>query len=455
MEVGKLKSAGASPIFYFIIDPISPEDPNPARLQHYFVVSHLDSYVEAFNYLCRSLCMPATDSALRRWHQVYCKVFGSVTFDSFARAVQTLPMRHFHLETSEAAARAYVSAASGGMMSASIGGAGLSESRRLSPTRSGVGTRNGPSLIPEIRVPTQPVAHRDSHMLLYPQRDGEDPALELHRLRAELQESQGQLRIEQSKAKVNGLGDAERTALLYKLESAKAELETEKKRGKDSADAFRAQIANLQERMSKLLSQHDNNLESLATAEKDHIHGMEDMYQRREVEMKEEFETAVRDRDRKLQKATSRADTLDMQLQQVTRELESIREDHGRLAGNILQMKGERDQEESQFKRLKLQYEAMESHRMTLERDLQRWEEEQRRSEVEITRLRAEVVRWKREADRFHHFTASLQTELKDLDEESATTAELLRKKVLHQRQHHHHNAYHQGGKPSGSSGRY
>jgi hypothetical protein len=448
MEVGKLKSAGASPIFYFIIDPISPEEPNPARLQHYFVVSHLDSYVEAFNFLCRSLCMPATDSALRRWHQVYCRVFGSVSFDSFMRAVQTLPMRHFHLETSEAAARAFVSAAGGG-------GAGPSESRRLSPTRSGLSTRTGPALVPEIRVPSQPVAHRDSHMLLYPQRDGEDPALELHRLRAELQESQGQLRMEQSRAKVNGLGDAERTALLYKLESAKAELETEKKRGKDSADAFRAQIANLQERMSKLLSSHDNNLESLATAEKDHIHGMEDMYQRREVEMKEEFETAVRDRDRKLQKATSRADTLEMQLQQVTRELENIREDHGRISGNILQMKGERDQEESQFKRLKLQYEAMESHRMTLERDLQRWEEEQRRSEVEITRLRAEVVRWKREADRFQHFTASLQTELKDLDEESATTAELLRKKVLRERQQHHHNVYNHGGKSSSSSGRY
>lgn len=452
MEVGKLKSGGASPIFYFIIDPISPEDPNPTRLQHYFVVSHLDSYVEAFNYLCRSLCMPATDSALRKWHQVYSRVFGSVTFDSFLRAVQTLPMRHFHLETSEAAARAYVSSASGG---AGPSTASLGESRRLSPTRSGLATRSGPSLIPETRVPAQPIGHRDSHMLLYPQRDGEDPALELHRLRAELQETQGHLRIEQSKAKVNGLGDAERTALLYKLESAKAELDTEKKRAKDSADAFRAQIANLQERMSKLLSQHDNNLESLATAEKDHIHGMEEMYQKRELEMKEEFEAAVRDRDRKLQKATSRADTLEMQLQQVTRELENIRDDHGRIGGNLLQMKGEREQEESQFKRLKLQYEAMESHRATLERDLQRWEEEQRRSEVEITRLRAEVARWKREADRFQHFTASLQTELKDLDEESATTAELMRRKVLRERHQHQHNVYHQHGGKSISGGRY
>lgn len=429
MEVGKLKSSSGSPIFYFIIDPISPDEPNPSRLQHYFVVSHLDSYVEAFNFLCRSLCMPATDASLRRWHQVYCKVFGSVTFDSFARAVQSLPMRHFHLETSEAGARAFVSS-----------NHSLGESRRLSPPRQhgGLATRSGPSLVPELRVPAPPVAHRDSHLLLYPQRDGEDPAIELHRLRAELQEAQGQLRTEYSKAKVNGLGDAERTALLYKLESAKAELETEKKRSKDSADAFRSQIVALQERMGKLLSQHDDNLDSLASAEKDHINGLEDMYQRRELEMKDEFETAVRDRDRKLQKATSRADTLEVQLQQANRELESLREENGKLGAAMLQIKGEREQEESQFKRLRLQYEAMESHRLTLERDLARWEEEQRRAEAEIMRLRGEVARWKRESERFHHFTASLQTELKDLDEESATTAELLRRKVLRERQQQH-----------------
>lgn len=421
MEVGKLKTTGPSPIYYFIIDSISPDEPNPSRLQHYFVISHLDSYVEAFNFLCRSLCMPPTDGAMRRWHQVYCRVFGAVTYESFLHSVQTLPMRHFHLETSEAGARAYASGAAG-------------EPKVISPPRS----RPGPVLVPEQRIPTAPLISRDTRLLIHPQRDGEDPALELHRIRAELQETQGQLRVEVNRSKVNGLGDAERTALLYKLESANSELEAEKLRSKETSEKLRTQISMLQERMNKLLSNHEDHLDNLAVTERDRLMQIETGYQKRELEMREEFENAVRERDRRLQKESSRGETLDMQLHNALREIESLREDNTRLSSSLLSIRGEREQEESQFKRLRLQYEAMESHRITLERDISKWEEEQRRSEGEITRLRAEVARLKHESERFHHFTASLQTELKDLDEESATTAELLRRKVLHQRSYGH-----------------
>lgn len=431
MEVGKLKTSGASPIFYFIIDPIAPDDPNPSRLQHFFVISHLDSYVEAFNFLTRTLCVPPTDGTLRRWHAVYSKVFGAVTFDAFCRAVQTLPVRHFHLERSEAAARAYVSSAAerSGSASRRVGGGG--ESRGLSPHR----TRTGPGLIPEQTMPATGLAtHRETGLLVYPQRDVEDAALELHRLRAELVETQGHLRTEQSKGKVNGLGDAERTALLYKLESAQKELEAEKLRSKESSDKLRSQISALQVRMDKLLEQHDDHLNHLAAAEKQHLKNVEESYQKREFEMKEEFENAVRERDRRLQKASLRADTAEQQLHQVLRELELQREENARLTGTTVQLKTEREHEEQQYKRLKLQFEALETHRINLERDLVRWEQETRRAEGEIGRLRADAARWKREAERMHHFTSSLQTELRDLDAESATTAELLRRKVLRER---------------------
>lgn len=431
MEIGKLKSTGATPIFYFILDPITPDNPSPTRLQHYFVSSPIDSYVEAFNFLCRSLCVPPTDASLKKWCKVHSNLFGPVTFDSFCRAVQTLPVRHFHLETSEGAARAYLSStAAVGSSSTAIEKTLHHETRRVSPSR----TRPGSVSVPEQTFPGASLSNRETHLLVYPQRSGEDPALELHRLRAELLESEGQLRMEKSKSKVNGLGDAERTALLYQLESAQKDLEAEKLRSKDIADKLRAQITALQQRMDKLLGQHDDNLDALAAAERAHLQNLEEDFARRESEMKDEFEAAMRDRDRKLNKATLRADTLEQQLAQAMRELEFLREEHSRTASSLLQLKAEREQEESQFKRLRLQYEAMESHRANMERDLARWEEEQRRAEAEIGRLRAESARWRREAERMQHFTASLQVELKDLDAESATTAELLRRKVLRER---------------------
>lgn len=434
MEVGKLKSAGPLTIFYFILDSITPDQPNPQRLQHYFVITHLDSYVEAYNFLCRSLCTPPTDAAMRKWWNVYGKVFGTVSFDSFCRSIQTLPIKHFHLETSEAEARGYASQ--------SFTRTDANESRRVSPPRLRGGPSSslgGPLHAAEAVLPaTSLLGHsgpvKESNMLMYPTRDSEDATLQLHRLRAELHEVQGQLRVEQSKQKVNGLGDAERTALMYKLESAQKELEAEKLRSKESGEKLRQQIIALQERMDKLLSQHEDTVAAMGAAERQHVANVETEFVKRETELTQEFEIAVREREKRLGKATNKIDSLEQQLEQTRRELESFRDDNARLTSTLMTLKTEREQEEQQFKRIRLQCETLESQRSSLERDASRLEDEQRRGEAEMARLRAEVARWRREAERFHHFSSSLQTELKDLDEESATTAELLRRKVLRER---------------------
>ena len=157
MEVGKLRSS-TTPIFYFIIDPDTPDAPNASSLKNYFVTTTVDSYVEAFNFLCRSLCSPATDPQLRRWHNLYCKIFGPITFDAFVRNVQSLPKNCFSLDLSEEAARDR-----------------LTVKKINSPEKRKV---------------------QETSLLVYPQRDDDNAEVELHRLKAELAQAEGALRIE-------------------------------------------------------------------------------------------------------------------------------------------------------------------------------------------------------------------------------------------------------------------
>ena len=397
MEVGKLKTH-RTPVFYFVLDPSCPDNPSASRLQHYFVTTEVDSYVEAFYFVCRALCTPPTDSALRRWHALYCRVFGSVTFDAFMRSVQTVPLKHFHLDTTEAAARARLS------------------DRAASP----VGDPHA----------------KESAMMVYPIRHDDPMAsnLEVHRLKAELGEVAGQLRTEQSKQKVHGLEDAERSALLYKLEQAHKELDELRASSKDATEKMRQQIRALQDRMDALVDQHETTLREMAISERTHVTNIEEEFLRREADMQSQFETAVKERDRKLHRANDRILTLEHQLEDVVRHLEAERSEKSELALSLASAKKEQSHEADQFKRLKMSYDVMETQTIELERACRRFEDEQRRSEGEIAKLRAELARFRHEAERYAHFTSSLAGELKDLDSTSATAAEVLRRKVLRER---------------------
>ena len=106
MECGKVRSNG-SPIFYFVVDPITPEKPSANRVRTYYVVTHVDSYVEAFYYLARFLStpQPSLDEAIARWHALYTRVFGSVSLESFRKSLVSVPVEHFELAPTEEMAR--------------------------------------------------------------------------------------------------------------------------------------------------------------------------------------------------------------------------------------------------------------------------------------------------------------------------------------------------------------
>jgi chromosome segregation ATPase len=270
--------------------------------------------------------------------------------------------------------------------------------------------------------------------MMYPSRDVEDATVELHRLRAELSETAGKLRMEQTRQKVNGLSDAERTALNYKVEQLTKDLEAEQQRNRDQAETFRKQVQSLQDRIDSLALHHDEEIRAMAAAEKQHIANVEEALLRREEEMKIQFEAAVRERDRKLQKAATHISTLEQQYSGALAEIENLRALNTQVQTQVAAATQEKERQLDQFRRLKLQFDALETHNIEIQQDLKRFEEQQRTCEREVQHWRSEAARWKREVERFSSFTLSLQTELKQLDEESTTAADLLRLKVLRER---------------------
>ena len=166
MECGKVRSPGGGcTIFYFVLDPLTPEKPSASRVRTYYVVTHVDSYVEAYYYLARHFSAPATslDEAIERWHALYTRVFGTVTLESFRKSLISVPVQHFHLCATEEAAREKArecgltntmqpatqgTGAAGNSDLSFVGGsaAGVAshhQSRRISPPRHRSGTPSG------------------------------------------------------------------------------------------------------------------------------------------------------------------------------------------------------------------------------------------------------------------------------------------------------------------------
>lgn len=142
MEVGKLAtsplqtSAGTAAdqvaaakgsIFYFILDEDYPDEPRDGHQRYLYVVSESGSYIEAYCFLCRSLCSSSTGTGpakattggpsllpsalgsigssagthhsdidgnstkLRQWYQLYVRVFGTLPYDTFLAQVSGAP----------------------------------------------------------------------------------------------------------------------------------------------------------------------------------------------------------------------------------------------------------------------------------------------------------------------------------------------------------------------------
>jgi hypothetical protein len=593
MECGKLKADG-SPIFYFIVDPTSPDDPDAASVRHFFVTSHVDSYIEAFYYVVRRLSasVDSLHGALQRWHSLYTRVFGTVSLENFKRNVESLPAEHFAMDTSEAAARGRAQAAEhstsmrsgvefrdavGGLHSASpvasrrqpyaqndysaTVGASVNrnaegygdasgaqpqrqddrgsrqrdraayeataaaypaddrsqrrtqnhpssddynsypaatgrrdvEDRRATrraaddrrydsttdderpvrryasarrdnpnrspprspprredearrrvdetrlraaalPKRSSPPRATSPNRQSNLKVHPVTVPLNETTLLTYPRDVDENAKIELHRIRAELTDTSNLLTIERSKAQVNTLSDAERAALLYKLEQARQDAAAERGRAKDSSDRLRTAVASLEDRLQALVDAHEATLRERSSAEYDRLKEVESQFLQREADFQREFEGAVHERERKLNKAVSRVKTFEVHLQDALDRIEQQKTRQQETTTALAAVTNERASFEEENRRLQRQVHAMEMQLEDAARGAELAEAAQRKAEHETAQVRLDVARARQEGERLSQFTATLHRELQQLDDSAITAAEMMRRKVLRQR---------------------
>ncbi|KAF8284425.1 putative Microtubule-associated protein Bicaudal-D [Trypanosoma cruzi] len=70
-------------LFQFMLDGVTPDDPELTRTRHYYVVSKDQSYARAYCYLVLSLCELKEGRNLSRWLALYSHIFGTITSERF------------------------------------------------------------------------------------------------------------------------------------------------------------------------------------------------------------------------------------------------------------------------------------------------------------------------------------------------------------------------------------
>ena len=478
MECGKLRSpsngsSSASPgiIFYFIVDVASPSAPVPDRAKSYYVTTFVDSYVEAFHFLVRSLCIPANEATLRPWHALFTRVFGTVTYDAFLKSVQTVSLSHFTVDTSEDAARSRlttgVTAASassrpGGGGDVTAAGGGGHHHR----TSGGGGDETAPSMAtnlttvngtavrsirgdPTVSPPRGGPGGRmggggagarqgdfDTSFTVYPRdtKGLDDARVELHRLRAELAETSGRLNVEKNRSQVTMLSHAEREAIMYQLEQARQEASSEKAKARDASEKLRVAVMDLDDRLRRLQEQHEQVLRDRAQKEHLHLTSLEEQFLEKQQETTRSYDTAIRDRDRKLSKAISRVKVIEQHLEDALKRIEEQKMTISSLTANLSQVASERNTLEEEVRRLQRHGHALELQVEDAQHQLGRIDESNRHVHDELAKYKAIAAKLQRENDRFSMFASSLQSELRTLDDSAVSAVELLRRKVLSQR---------------------
>jgi predicted nucleic acid-binding Zn-ribbon protein len=458
MECGKVRSNGL-PIFYFVIDPLTPENPRDVRVRTYYVVTHVDSYVEAFYYLARQMATPATslDEAMARWHSLYCRVFGTVGLDNFRKSLLTVPVEHFHLASTEAAAKELAEthlradtmhsvANQSAIHAASVQQSATTryadvvaplETKRRSPRR--YADANSPVRTFGRPDPVQDDASRAdrAHMTSRLNASGlltgapvyrEDAKVELHRLRAE---HASEATVGHSRAKVNALSDAERAALMYQLSEARKESQHEKAVAKEASERLRQMTKNLEERLQALVANHEHTLRDRAAAEYERLTEMEEGFFEREKKLQQEYEQALHDRDRKLSKAISRVKVFESHLEDASSRVSELSSKLQETTAKAAALTNERQSLEEDNRRLQRQVHALEMQVEDSTRLAQNADDERRKAIHESADLRGEIIRLRREMERYEYFSHSLHRELQQLDDSAITAAELLRRKVF------------------------
>lgn len=499
MECGKVKSNG-TPIFYFVLDPVTPDAPDHTRVRQYYVVSHVDSYVEAFYFIARHFATPSgtLDAAIARWHALYAKVFGTVSAENFRKSLMSVPVEHFHLTTSEEAAREKATASLhassmhapqpktkspprkaslDATLSASYADAA---DRRWDPSAilserpdystAAFRTNDNSVLVGETAEAKRLFAnhtqkHHHSRIVSFaapPSRLAEsnlnashlgggiltnnaplqeDARVELHRLKAELADASHVINVERSRAKVNALSDAERSALLYQIDIARKEANEDKAHAREASERLRQMSKGLEERLQQLTAKHEETLRAKAAAEYERLNEVEQKFLEREKAMQAEYEQAIHERDRKLARAVSRVKAFETHLDDALNRIEEQKVKLQEMNMKVAESTNQATTLEEENRRLKRQIHGMEMQLDESNRSVSVAEDEQRKAENEAATLRIEVARLRREMERYSQFSHSLHRELQQLDDSAITAAELLRRKVFANRHEGDHTA--------------
>lgn len=430
MEVGKLDTNGVMPLFYFILDAASPDNPSAARIKHYFVTTRLDSYVEAFLYLTKMLCSPQNDPTYRKWHSLYVKVFGGITFDNFMKNIQTLNSSYFNIDTTEEAARARVEdlndAYSTHQTSNNVSGiSGVSQHHQTMMNRTGTSTMG--------RSTTMSGRSNQTSMLMHPaptRPHGEDAdaAVELHRLRSELSEVSARLRLAKQQQTMGNLADAERAALQYKLEQALQDVEMERGKVKQLEDRHSTQIRAMQERIDRLMEMHEGAVRDLSDADRKRLGDIEGTFARREAEMQQQFEEQLLEKSKKLDRSAARIEAMESQLGKLSDEIIEVRGERQKMVQELQTANGEYANHEDVIRKQKAMIDTLENQLGEQRKTIRRITDEQGKDDAEFHRLRSDLSRWRQEAERYAKFTGILQGELERLDSTSAIAADMMKR---------------------------
>lgn len=424
MEVGKLDTNGTMPLFYFILDAASPDNPSASRVKHYFVSTRLDSYVEAFLFLTKILCSPQTDPTYRKWHNLYVKVFGGITFDNFMKNIQTLNSSYFNLDTTEEAARSRVEDLNNAY-STNVSGVGVSH---IGAGLNRTGTRSTATMMNA----TAGSRYNQTSFQMVPatsRPNGEDAdaAVELHRLRTELSEVSARLRLAKQQQTLGNLADAERAALQYKLEQAYQDVEMERSKVKALEERHGGQIRTMQERIDRLMEMHENAVRDLSDADRQRLVDIEGAFAKREADMQRQFDEQLTEKSKKLDRANARIEAMETQLGKLSDELLEVRGERQKMVLELQTANNEYAAHEDLIRKQKAMIETLENQLGEQRKSIRRLTDEQGKDDAEFHRLRTDLGRWRQEAERYAKFTGILQGELERLDSTSAIAADMMR----------------------------
>jgi hypothetical protein len=423
----------------------------------------------------------AAAEMLRPWHHLYSATFGTIAFDTFCRSVLKAESTFLFCELNEEQARVRAAAianptgASWGQTSTRnvsprrnstttfvAGGAtplpaGISH---ISPTHRNAGANT--TLLSTTQQPMSAIAGNATSRLQQLQAAGlnqsgragggvqasqQQPTTplsasdELTRLKSQIEAggmdagSTNAILIERSRATVQNLSDAERSALIYKYETTRKELEDERKRTANLRETLRVTMADFEERLERLQQQSANALADAAARERHNLDALDKDLTSKHKSERDQLELTLLEKDRKLAKALARVEFLEGSVDALTKKTDLLSTEEQRAAAFCVKAKAEQERLEDENNRLRRSLANVES-RLDDETRMRRQTEVAYRSlEQHSAAVKGENDKLRRDCEKFAQYSLSLHEELKALDANAIAASEMFQPRHMLQQQ--------------------